>query len=174
MWCLWWVFVRGWALFDQGLTGAGADGVKARSRQWHVGPGNEGRDLLWAQGVRAWQRLMLVVGFIWGLAWLVHLPAPHSPPPPHLPTSSPLHLPLPPPTPSSPLLLFSTPLQVMPFVTSNIAKNNGPEDWRWREAATFAFGSVMEGPSPASLVPLVQQALPFLLQVRGFKGYEGR
>ena len=53
----------------------------------------------------------------------------------------------------------------MPFVTSNISKQDGPEGWRWREAATFAFGSVVEGPSPSSLVTLVQQALPFLLQV---------
>ena len=53
---------------------------------------------------------------------------------------------------------------VMPFVTANIAKQGAPEDWRWREAATFAFGSVVEGPSPAALVGMVQQALPFLLQ----------
>ncbi|GBF94393.1 importin subunit beta-like [Raphidocelis subcapitata] len=53
---------------------------------------------------------------------------------------------------------------VMPFVTGNISKQDGPEDWRWREAATFAFGSVVEGPSPSSLVALVQQALPFLLR----------
>jgi importin subunit beta-1 len=55
----------------------------------------------------------------------------------------------------------------MPFVTANIAKQGSPEDWRWREAATFAFGSIVEGPSPANLVPMVQQAMPFLLQVRG-------
>lgn len=55
----------------------------------------------------------------------------------------------------------------MPFVTTNIAKNGGPEDWRWREAATFAFGSIMEGPMQSNLVPMVQQAMPFLLQVRG-------
>jgi len=58
------------------------------------------------------------------------------------------------------------PPQVMPFVTANIAKQGGPDDWRWREAATFAFGSVVEGPSPASLVPMVQQAMPYLFQVR--------
>jgi importin subunit beta-1 len=52
---------------------------------------------------------------------------------------------------------------VMPFVTANIGKNGAPDDWRWREAATFAFGSVIEGPSAASLVGVVQQALPFLL-----------
>lgn len=56
--------------------------------------------------------------------------------------------------------------QVMPFVTANIAKSGSPEDWRWREAATFAFGSIMEGPSPVGLVQLVQQAMPFLMQVR--------
>lgn len=56
--------------------------------------------------------------------------------------------------------------KVMPFVTNNIAKTGGVEDWRWREAATFAFGSIMEGPSPAQLVQMVQQAMPFLLQVR--------
>lgn len=53
---------------------------------------------------------------------------------------------------------------VMPFVTANIAKQGGPDDWRWREAATFAFGSIVEGPSPANLVGMVQQAMPFLLQ----------
>lgn len=55
----------------------------------------------------------------------------------------------------------------MPFVTTNIAKNGGPEDWRWREAATFAFGSIMEGPTEGQLVPMVQQAMPFLMQARG-------
>ncbi|KIZ03724.1 Importin subunit beta-1 [Monoraphidium neglectum] len=53
---------------------------------------------------------------------------------------------------------------VMPFVTTNIAKSGSPEDWRWREASTFAFGSIMEGPSAVGLVQLVQQAMPFLLQ----------
>jgi hypothetical protein len=57
--------------------------------------------------------------------------------------------------------------QVMPFVTTNIAKSGSPEDWRWREASTFAFGSIMEGPSAVGLVQLVQQAMPFLLQVGG-------
>jgi importin subunit beta-1 len=53
----------------------------------------------------------------------------------------------------------------MPFVTTHIAKAGGPDDWRWREASTFAFGSIVEGPSADSLVQLVQQAMPFLLQV---------
>lgn len=35
---------------------------------------------------------------------------------------------------------------VMPFVTANIQKADGAESWRLREAATFAFGSILEGP----------------------------
>ncbi|KAI9173477.1 hypothetical protein LWI28_022922 [Acer negundo] len=48
---------------------------------------------------------------------------------------------------------------VMPFVEENITK---PE-WRQREAATYAFGSILEGPSPDKLVPLVNIALNFML-----------
>ncbi|WOL03238.1 importin subunit beta-1-like [Canna indica] len=48
---------------------------------------------------------------------------------------------------------------VMPFVESNITK----EDWRSREAATFAFGSILEGPSIEKLAPLVHSGLDFLL-----------
>jgi hypothetical protein len=57
---------------------------------------------------------------------------------------------------------------VMPFVTENIGKNSTPEDWRLREAATFAFGSILEGPSPRSLAEIVRQAMGFLLAVRGW------
>lgn len=48
---------------------------------------------------------------------------------------------------------------VMPFVEENITK----PDWRQREAATYAFGSILEGPSPEKLVPLVNIALNFML-----------
>ncbi|KAG6485360.1 importin subunit beta-1-like [Zingiber officinale] len=48
---------------------------------------------------------------------------------------------------------------VMPFVESNITK----DDWRCREAATFAFGSILEGPSVKKLAPLVHSGLEFLL-----------
>lgn len=48
---------------------------------------------------------------------------------------------------------------VMPFIEENITK----PDWRQREAATYAFGSILEGPSPDKLVPLVNHALPFML-----------
>ncbi|XP_072985514.1 importin subunit beta-1-like [Typha latifolia] len=48
---------------------------------------------------------------------------------------------------------------VMPFVEANITKS----DWRSREAATFAFGSILEGPSFEKLAPLVHAGLDFLL-----------
>lgn len=48
---------------------------------------------------------------------------------------------------------------VMPFVEENISK----PDWRCREAATYAFGSILEGPSPDKLTPLVNVALNFIL-----------
>ncbi|CAL5005816.1 unnamed protein product [Urochloa decumbens] len=48
---------------------------------------------------------------------------------------------------------------VMPFVEANITK----PDWHCREAATFAFGSILEGPSDEKLAPLVQAGLDFLL-----------
>nr|GEX42430.1 importin subunit beta-1 [Tanacetum cinerariifolium] len=48
---------------------------------------------------------------------------------------------------------------VMPFIEENISK----PDWRQREGATYAFGSILEGPSPNKLVPLVNVALSFML-----------
>lgn len=64
------------------------------------------------------------------------------------------------------LLLPTSPVQVMPFIQANINKNTAPEDWRLREAATFAFGLVLDGPNPAALTDTVKQALAYLLQVR--------
>ncbi|KAL8049422.1 hypothetical protein ABFS82_06G019200 [Erythranthe guttata] len=48
---------------------------------------------------------------------------------------------------------------VMPFIEENLSK----EDWRRREAATYAFGSILEGPSPDKLTPIVNVALNFML-----------
>ncbi|RRT85276.1 hypothetical protein B296_00003858 [Ensete ventricosum] len=48
---------------------------------------------------------------------------------------------------------------VMPFIEEHITK----PDWRQREAATYAFGSILEGPSPEKLIPLVNVALNFML-----------
>jgi hypothetical protein len=47
----------------------------------------------------------------------------------------------------------------------NIDRKAGPEDWRYREAATFVFGCILEGPSPDQLAQLVLPGLTFLLQV---------
>jgi importin subunit beta-1 len=52
---------------------------------------------------------------------------------------------------------------IMPFITGNIQN----PDWRHREAAMLAFGSIMEGPSEETLKPYVQQALPLLLHQMG-------
>ncbi|KAM3400340.1 hypothetical protein ACQJBY_005304 [Aegilops geniculata] len=48
---------------------------------------------------------------------------------------------------------------VMPFVEANITNPN----WHCREAATFAFGSILDGPSLPKLAPLVHAGLDFLL-----------
>ncbi|KAH9321912.1 hypothetical protein KI387_016551 [Taxus chinensis] len=48
---------------------------------------------------------------------------------------------------------------VMPYVQENISK----PDWHCREAATYAFGSILEGPSLEKLQPLVNMALSFIL-----------
>ncbi|GAA5804019.1 armadillo-type protein [Helicostylum pulchrum] len=48
---------------------------------------------------------------------------------------------------------------VVPFIESNIQNEN----WRNREAAVMAFGSIMDGPEPNVLTPLVDQALPTLI-----------
>ncbi|CAH2054460.1 unnamed protein product [Thlaspi arvense] len=48
---------------------------------------------------------------------------------------------------------------VMPFVETNIRKPH----WRSREAATYAFGSILEGPTIDKLAPMVAAGLEFLL-----------
>lgn len=52
---------------------------------------------------------------------------------------------------------------VMPFVSENINKTANPADWRVREAATFAFGSILEGPEVYTLAGLARSGLEFLL-----------
>lgn len=49
---------------------------------------------------------------------------------------------------------------VVPFITANIQHEN----WRNREAAVMAFGSVLDGPSEEKLAPLVASAMPILVQ----------
>lgn len=50
---------------------------------------------------------------------------------------------------------------VMPFVEANIVK----PDWHCREAATMAFGSILEGPTIDSLSVLVRSGLDLLLRL---------
>lgn len=50
---------------------------------------------------------------------------------------------------------------IIPFVESNIKS----DDWRRREAAVMAFGSILDGPEETILAPLVAQALPTLIEM---------
>lgn len=51
--------------------------------------------------------------------------------------------------------------EVLPFVTKHIAD----ADWRYRDAAVMAFGSILEGPEASTLKPIVEQALPSLINL---------
>lgn len=50
---------------------------------------------------------------------------------------------------------------VLPFVEDNIKH----PDWRYRDAAVMAFGSVLEGPDPNNLKPIVEKAMPMLIEL---------
>ncbi|CAO3686062.1 unnamed protein product [Rhizopus stolonifer] len=50
---------------------------------------------------------------------------------------------------------------VVPFIENNIRDEN----WRMREAAVMAFGSILDGPEPNVLTLLVERALPTLIQM---------
>ncbi|BGP19924.1 hypothetical protein JCM10213_002282 [Rhodosporidiobolus nylandii] len=50
---------------------------------------------------------------------------------------------------------------IIPFVEGNIKS----PDWRYREAAVMAFGSILDGPEEKILAPLVAQALPTLIDM---------
>ncbi|KZT05199.1 ARM repeat-containing protein [Laetiporus sulphureus 93-53] len=50
---------------------------------------------------------------------------------------------------------------VIPFIEANIRA----EDWHHREAAVMTFGSILEGPDPSVLMPLVNQAFPILIDM---------
>lgn len=50
---------------------------------------------------------------------------------------------------------------VIPFVENHIRHS----DWRFREAAVMAFGSILEGPEHKLLANLVNQALPVLIEM---------
>jgi len=50
---------------------------------------------------------------------------------------------------------------VIPFIEAHIKA----QDWHHREAAVMTFGSILEGPDPTVLTPLVTQALPLLIDM---------
>lgn len=50
---------------------------------------------------------------------------------------------------------------VIPFIEANIRST----DWHMREAAVMTFGSILDGPDPNVLTPLVNQALPILIDM---------
>jgi len=50
---------------------------------------------------------------------------------------------------------------VLPFVKDNIKHS----DWRYRDASLMAFGAVLEGPDPVNLRPIVEQAMPMLIEL---------
>ena len=50
---------------------------------------------------------------------------------------------------------------VIPFIEANIKA----QDWHQREAAVMPFGSILDGPDPQVLTPLVTQALPLLIDM---------
>jgi importin subunit beta-1 len=50
---------------------------------------------------------------------------------------------------------------VIPFIEAHIKST----DWHHREAAVMTFGSILEGPDPVVLTPLVSQALPLLIDM---------
>ncbi|XP_076167592.1 importin subunit beta Fs(2)Ket isoform X2 [Ptiloglossa arizonensis] len=50
---------------------------------------------------------------------------------------------------------------VLPFVKFNIKSS----DWRFRDAALMAFGSILNGLEPSTVKPLVEQAMPTLIEL---------
>ncbi|CAK8673507.1 unnamed protein product [Clavelina lepadiformis] len=49
--------------------------------------------------------------------------------------------------------------QVVPFVTSHINST----DWRYRDAAVMAFGSILEGPNTEKLAVIAEQGMPMFI-----------
>ncbi|KAK2181291.1 hypothetical protein NP493_402g02041 [Ridgeia piscesae] len=50
---------------------------------------------------------------------------------------------------------------ILPFVKEHIKS----PDWRYRDAAVMSFGSILEGPNPDMLKPIVEQAMPMLIEL---------
>ncbi|XP_035661965.1 importin subunit beta-1-like isoform X2 [Branchiostoma floridae] len=50
---------------------------------------------------------------------------------------------------------------VLPFIQEHIKST----DWRFRDAAVMTFGSILEGPDPTTLKPMVVAAMPMLIEL---------
>lgn len=57
--------------------------------------------------------------------------------------------------------------KILPYVVQFVVTNISHPEWRLRDAATMAFGSILDGPSSESLQQMVQGALPYLVQGLG-------
>jgi len=53
---------------------------------------------------------------------------------------------------------------IVPFVLPFVKDNIKHADWRNRDAALMSFGSILEGPDATQLKPLVEQAMPMLIE----------
>lgn len=54
--------------------------------------------------------------------------------------------------------------KILPYVVQFVVSNISDANWRLREAATMAFGSILDGPSSGALQQMVSGALPYLVQ----------
>lgn len=59
---------------------------------------------------------------------------------------------------------------VIPFISSNIVST----EWRNKEAALTAFGSILEGPSPEKCRPIIQAAVQMLIECFQFPQPTGK
>jgi len=57
--------------------------------------------------------------------------------------------------------------KILPYVVQFVVTNISHLEWRLRDAATMAFGSILDGPSSEALQQMVQGALPYLVQGLG-------
>ena len=63
------------------------------------------------------------------------------------------------------LLASCTEDAILPYVIPFVKDNIRNPDWRYRDAAVMAFGCILEGPDPNNLKPIVEQALPMLIEL---------
>lgn len=55
--------------------------------------------------------------------------------------------------------------QIVDTVCTFISQNIGSDDWRNRDAALLAFGSILKGPAKATINMIISQAIPTLVQL---------